>query len=108
MYTQGHPFGKRLFPQVLDEFCRHDPDRLYASLPRLSTDLSQGFRDVSCKEMAQCTDVVAHWIENQIGRSETDETLCYIGVPDLRGAVVFLAGVKCGYKVRCYFKHHAT
>ena len=98
MSTQCSPFGKRLFPQVLDHFGNFTPNRLYASLPRLPNDLSEGYRDVSCQEMAQCTNVLAHWIEHQLGRSETVETLCYIGVPDLRGAIVFLAGVKCGYK----------
>ena len=42
----------------------------------------------------------AHWLEHIIGRSTVFETLSYMGLPDLRYAIFFLAAVKCGYKVR--------
>lgn len=34
------------------------------------------------------------------GLGMSSETICYIGEPDLRTAVIFLAAVKSGYKVR--------
>ena len=42
-----------------------------------------------------------------LGRSTVFETIAYIGPSDLRYAIVFLAAVKCGYKVSnaiCYYK----
>jgi len=46
--------------------------------------------------MAGATNGFAYWIQDKIGRSDVFETLVYI---DLSTAVIFLAAVKCGYKV---------
>jgi hypothetical protein len=74
-------------------------DRLYASIPR-DRDLSGGFIDVSCRDMATCVNFMAHWIASHLGVSADFATLAYVGIPDLRSAAVFLGAVKCGYKVR--------
>lgn len=100
-------FGERLLPQALDDLSLATPERLYASVSRLPTGLSHGFRDVTFKDMAHCTDVLSHGIQKALGRAQAFETLCYIGIPDLRGAMVFLAGVKCGYKVFRYAQEPA-
>jgi hypothetical protein len=40
------------------------------------------------------------WIEARIGRSgDTIQTISYLGAPDVRYGVMFLAAMKCGYKV---------
>ena len=46
MEEQGVPYGERLLPRVLNELAESEPERLYASVPRLSVNLSQGFRDI--------------------------------------------------------------
>lgn len=100
--TNGHVeprFGARLLSQVVDELAHSDPTRIFATIP-FSSDLSQGFRDVTMLEMARAVDHFAWWLDEHIGRSTNFETLSYMGVPDLRYAAVFLAAVKCGYKVR--------
>ena len=91
-------YGSRLLPQVLDDLARNDRDQVYASFPR-SSDLSGGFRDVSVLEMARAVNKVAYWLDGVIGRSTSFETVAYMGPFDLRYAIVFLAAVKCGYKV---------
>ncbi|KAF2202987.1 acetyl-CoA synthetase-like protein [Delitschia confertaspora ATCC 74209] len=91
------PAGSRLLPQALDDHAASTPQRLYASIAR-EADLSKGFQDVTCEDMARCVHFMAQWIKNNIGISEKFETLSYIGIPDLRGAVLFLAAVKAGYK----------
>lgn len=92
-------YGRRLLPQVLDELAESDPGRIFASVP-LSSDVSQGFREVTVRDVARATDYTAWWLEERIGRSTSFETVAYIGISDLRYATVFLAAVKCGYKVR--------
>ena len=92
-------YGERFMPQVVDDLARSEPERVYALIPK-SPDLSSGFRRVSFADISRATDYCARWIEKTIGLSKTFETLAYIGLPDLRYAVVFLAAVKCGYKVR--------
>lgn len=91
-------YGARLLPQVVDQLAASDPTRVYASIP-VSSDLSAGFRDVTILNMAAAVDSFAWWLESHIGRSSQFETLSYMGVSDIRYAIVFLAAVKCGYKV---------
>ncbi|TVY83972.1 Non-canonical non-ribosomal peptide synthetase FUB8 [Lachnellula suecica] len=91
-------FGERLLPQTLDEIARKTPQRIYASIP-VSGDISQGFRDVSFREVANGVNYFAHQVEIIYGRSSTFETLMYVGIPDLRYVMVFLGAIKCGYKV---------
>lgn len=102
LQVDGHVeprYGSRLLPQVVDEFAQSNPERIYATIP-LSSNLTQGFRDVTMLQISQAVNKCAHWIESTIGRSAVFETLSYVGLPDLRYAIVFLAAVKCGYKVR--------
>lgn len=96
------PHGRRLLPRALDEIAKSNPNRLYATIPH-GIDLSKGFRDITFKEMATGINFVAHWIHKTFGCSSNFEPLCYIGIPDLRSVAVFLAGVKCGYKVSNIF-----
>lgn len=91
-------YGSRLLPQVVDELARSSPNRIYATIP-LSSHLAKGFRDVTMHQVSQAVNKCAYWLEHTIGRSTVFETLCYMGLSDLRYAIVFLAAVKCGYKV---------
>ena len=91
-------FGRRLLPQVLDEHSRTHPDRLYAAIPH-STDISKGYRDISCRDMANAVNGLARWLERKVGHSDKIETLAYMGIADLRITILFLAAMKCGYKV---------
>ncbi|KAI0532164.1 hypothetical protein GGR58DRAFT_491137 [Xylaria digitata] len=91
-------YGKRLMPVVLDELAKTDPSRLYAAIPK-STDVKDGFRDITAADVARCVNFMALWIEQKLGRSSSFETISFIGIPDLRGAVIFQAAVKCGYKL---------
>lgn len=92
------PYGSRLLPQVVDELARSNPGRIYAIIP-LSSNLSQGFRDVTMLQLSQAVNKCAYWIEHILERNTLFETVSYIGPSDLRYAVVFLAAIKCGYKV---------
>ena len=96
-------YGSRLLPQVVYECARLDPRRVYATVPR-SSDLSHGFRNVSMLELSKAVNRVAYWLERIVGRSKQFETVAYMGPFDLRYAILFLAFVKCGYKVTCSFR----
>ncbi|PQE12515.1 nrps-like enzyme protein [Rutstroemia sp. NJR-2017a BBW] len=91
-------YGARLLHQTLDHLSVVSPSRLYASIP-ITSDLSQGFRDITFQDMVRCSDFVATLIETNIGRSTSFETVCFIGIPDLRSVAIFFGAVKCGYKV---------
>lgn len=91
-------YGRRLMPCVLDHLSRTVPDRLFAAVPKTG-DLADGFRDISVSEISRCVDFMAHWLADRFGRGNDFETLAYVGIPDLRGVIIFYAAVKCGYKV---------
>ncbi|MCJ1280743.1 hypothetical protein MMC26_000060 [Xylographa opegraphella] len=50
-------------------------------------------------ELANAVNRCAYWVEQKLGASSVFETLAYMGPSDLRYAIVFLAAVKCGYKL---------
>ena len=99
MSTEESSYGRRLLTQVLDDLSTATPGRIYATIPRLAKDLSQGFIDITVSDVARCVNALAWWLQEAVGPSNSFETLCYIGVPDIRSAIVFLAAIKCGYKV---------
>ena len=91
-------YGERCLPTVLDEISSVDPNRLYAVIAK-SNELADGFRNVTFGEIARCVDYFTGFLQEELGRSTSVETIAYLGTPDLRNAVVFLGSVKCGYKV---------
>ncbi|KAL0261671.1 Histone transcription regulator 3 [Diplodia seriata] len=83
--------------ETLQKQARDEPDRTYASYA-LSTDVSEGFRDVTVGDLVRAIDAFAWWLHAGWGRSEDFGTVAYIGPSDLRYAIFFYAAIKCGYK----------
>jgi len=101
------PYGKRLIPTLIEEIAQTDPQRVCFSFP-LSSELSQGFRDVNFKSFANAINKTAHFIQQEIGRSSMFETIMYIGFPDLRHYIALVALMKTGHKVRPEFEAEPT
>lgn len=91
-------FGSRLLPVVVDETAKAQPDLPYAYVPT-SNSVSDGFKAVTFSDIATAANYMATWIHHNLGPSDSFETISYMGLGDLRYVVVFLAAVKCGYKV---------
>ena len=91
-------YGKRLLPVELDRIAEENPSRVFASVP-ITSDVNDGFHDVSFLEIANGVNGFAYLLEKIHGCSKTFETLTYIGMPDLRYIMVVLGAMKCGYKV---------
>ncbi|KAF1949507.1 putative NRPS-like enzyme [Byssothecium circinans] len=91
-------YGSRLMPVVVDELAKKQPDLVYASVP-LTNNIGDGFKGFTFADIASATNHVAAWIDGTFGRSPNFGTIAYMGLGDLRYVVVFLAAVKCGYKV---------
>lgn len=98
--TAGGPFGERLLPQVVDTYASIEPERVYASIP-WTTDVNDGFRDVSMTDLASAINHVAWMLEGVDGKPSAGrfETVAYMGASDIRYAIFFLAGIKVGYVV---------
>ena len=91
-------YGSRLLPQVLDERAASNPDRVYATIT-LTPSVSDSYREVTFGQVARATNSFVHWLKGRVDHSKDFETLAYMGLPDLRNPIIFLAAVKCGYKV---------
>ena len=91
-------YGHRLIPQLIDERAVLKPQGSVWSLPK-SSNLADGFRDISYGQVARAINKVAWWIDEQIGKSTTFEKLAYIGPPDLRYSILTIAAQKTGHTV---------
>jgi len=92
-------YGQRLIPTLVDDIAQSDPERVYVSIAR-STDLQDGFRDISYRVFAQAVDRCSWLIERELARSPSFETITYIGPVNLLYQIIVLAAAKTGHKVR--------
>ncbi len=100
--SEGHlktEYGRRLVPVIIDEAARDTPDRTYAAIPR-SSDLSEGFQDITYKRFANAINRVSFWLDSQFGKSDAPETFAYAGPKDLRYTILTVAAIKTGCEVR--------
>lgn len=99
-YTTTPDYGRRLLPVLIDENARDDPDRAAFSIPRTDLDLSRGYLDITYATFANAINQLAWLIESNLGRSETFDTMAYLGAPDMRYHCMQMAAAKTGYRVR--------
>ena len=97
--TSSEPFGKRLLPTLIDERRQTDPHHVIYSYPR-SSDLSQGFRDVTNRDFANAVDRIAWLMERNLGKGSYTEPIGYIGPADIIYLILVPAAMKAGYVVR--------
>lgn len=91
-------YGKRLIAQTVDDLAVSEPERIWATVT-VGQDIDNGFRDFTTRQLANAVNNVAWWLDGKFGRSDNFEVLAYLGVSDVRYAVLFFAAVKCGYVV---------
>lgn len=65
-------------PHILDDLARDEPYHVLYCVPR-SEEIEDGFREVSAQTFANAVNRTAHWIERELGRSDTFNTIAYAG-----------------------------
>ena len=96
---EGSVYGQRLIPHLIDDIAHNNSSRTFCSLAK-SSNISDGFQDISYGTFANSINCLAWWIEENLGKSSTLETVSYTGPPDLRYIVLAIAAQKTGYKAR--------
>jgi hypothetical protein len=76
-------YGKRLIPTLIDELAMTDSTRVFVSVPR-TANIKDGFEDITFGDLARAINRCAWWMRRTLQRSETFETLNYVGPQDLR------------------------
>ena len=90
--------GRRLVPTIIDENAEEHPESCVYIVPR-TANFEDGFDDITWLQFANAINSVARWIEENLGRSRTFETIAFFGATDFEYAVITVATQKAGYKV---------
>ena len=90
-----------LLPTLIDQRARSEPDRLYCAFLK-TANINDGVVKLSYSEFANAVNRLAWFIEKTFGKSDDFTTLAYVGLTDIRYALVTLAAAKTGHKVRMF------
>ena len=90
--------GRRLLPAELDRVAKADPQRAYLSRPRNSSNLADGYEDISYRRVANAVNRTAHCLRTGLGQPKDFDTIAYLAVPDIRNVLLALAVSKVGFK----------
>jgi acyl-coenzyme A synthetase/AMP-(fatty) acid ligase len=89
--------GERVFPAEVDLQARTRPTKVFAVVPR-STNLADGYIDVTLSDFARAVDRLCEYLEPLIGYSNVFNTVAYYGPPDMRYHIAMAALCKLGHK----------
>jgi acyl-CoA synthetase (AMP-forming)/AMP-acid ligase II len=106
----SHPYGRRLMPTILHLEAKNNPQRTFAIAAK-SENIEGGFREVTFQQIAHAVNHVSHWLRRLFedgNEPPRHATIAYIGVPDLRYNIIFLAAVQCRYQVCVGDSFHST
>ena len=91
--------GRRLVTAVIDQRAQIEPGTSFVEVPVSSTTYEAGYKPVNYRQFANAINGAAWWLEKELGKGQSHETLAYIGPNDLRYLILIVAAVKVGYKV---------
>ena len=99
-FTNAPPLcGKRLIPLEVDRLATTEPESVGYAVPKDQHDVTKGFEDITYSRLANAVNKAAWWLEKEVGRSETHESIAYLAPQDIRYIVFLIAAAKVGYVV---------
>jgi long-subunit acyl-CoA synthetase (AMP-forming) len=84
--------------QSLNKLVTEQPDCLYCIHP-ITSDISDGWKDVSFKDLANAIQNMALWIQTEVSSSNQPLTIAYIGCNDIRYAAFVFACMQLQHTV---------
>ncbi|USW59776.1 Putative AMP-dependent synthetase/ligase, phosphopantetheine binding ACP domain, AMP-binding protein [Septoria linicola] len=86
----------RTLPRVVEDLAQEYPNNTFMTLP-LGPDLPEGWRSVTYRELNKAVHGIVGWIEATLGDCiEPGEVVAYIGITDMRYAIVETGLMKAG------------
>ena len=82
IFQPSHASPKRLIHLIPDELAVAVPDHPLFSYPR-TTNLQDGFRDVSSRSFANAINNTAWYLRSTLGEPKSFETVAYMGLSEL-------------------------
>lgn len=92
-------YGKRLLPLLIDEIASKDTEKIWLSIPKTTSKLSDGFVDLSFARCANAINRITLLLVNKLGRGDGSKVIWYTRPSDIRYYFVCNAAVKAGYTV---------
>ncbi|KAI0883762.1 putative NRPS-like enzyme [Annulohypoxylon maeteangense] len=86
-----------LMPHIIDRLARETPDAVYGLWPIAPDSYEAGFRTVTYAQLANVINGLAWWLIQELGPSERNEVLTYVGPNDVRLTALLFAAIKAGY-----------
>lgn len=93
-----HHANMRTLPEVVDTLAKQMPDAVWVKIP-VSSASGVTWRDVTWSQLRGAVNSMCHWMEATLAPAETNETVAYSGVNDIRYPIVVMAAMKMGYRV---------
>jgi acyl-coenzyme A synthetase/AMP-(fatty) acid ligase len=90
---------QRLLPKIVDFNAEAHPTKLYAIFPKFES-LSTGLYEFTYKQFADSINYISWWLDESLGKSQSCDTIAYIGPKDIRYSILAVAAIKTGRKVR--------
>ncbi|XRM40652.1 hypothetical protein ABZX51_003961 [Aspergillus tubingensis] len=91
----GVKHGQRILTSVIEARAKANNTPAWVSVPINDQDLSQGFRDISFKELNNAANHAAHWLKQNLPpTSEPFQCFAYAGPKDLRYQILAVAAAK--------------
>jgi hypothetical protein len=76
--TAAKDYGRRLIVTIVDDQARDDPEHVVYRLP-LTSNVAEGFRDITAFTLANAVNRTASWLESQLGKGSSFPSIGYIG-----------------------------
>ncbi|KAF2848117.1 acetyl-CoA synthetase-like protein [Plenodomus tracheiphilus IPT5] len=89
---------QRAIPDYVDEAALSIPNDIWATVPKSSTSLDEGWNHWTYTDLARAVNNMAWWIEKNVGVAQRPgQTIGYMGANDLRYVVILAAALMTGY-----------
>lgn len=89
---------EELLPTIVDHHAALHPDKVYAEYPISPTSYAEGYRKITCRDLANAVNGIAGWLLEHLGPG-AGEKLTYMGPNDLRYTALAVGALKAGYCV---------